>query len=63
MGYVITNILAESVNTSVSYDYVNTWGYGDMNHPEKLKGMMGPLARNEIHISGNLLLFLNIFFS
>lgn len=56
MGYVITNILAESLNTSVSYDYVNTWGYGDMNHPEKLKGMMGPLARNEIHISGNLLL-------
>lgn len=40
-GYHITNLLAELVNASVSYEYVNTWGYGDMEHPEKLKGIVG----------------------
>lgn len=50
----MTNRLADSLNASISYDYVNTWGYGDMRFPKKLKGMMGPLIRNEIHIGGNL---------
>lgn len=46
-GYQMTNLLVQSVNASISYEYVNTWGYGDMNHPEKLKGIVGPLVRNE----------------
>lgn len=52
MGYTITNILAESVNSSVAYNYVDTWGYGDMRFPKKLKGMMGHLLRHEIDIGG-----------
>lgn len=52
MGYTITNILAESVNSSMMYNFVDTWGYGDMRYPEKLKGMMGHLVRHEIDIGG-----------
>lgn len=51
-GYQITNLLAELVNASVSYEHVFTWGYGDMEHPEKLKGLVGPLVRNEIDVGG-----------
>ena len=52
-GYQMTQLLAESVNASVTYEYVNTWGYGDMTHPEKLTGMVGSLVRNEIDVGGN----------
>lgn len=48
----MTNLLAESVNASISYEFVYTWGYGDMKHPEKLKGMVGPLVRGEIDVGG-----------
>lgn len=44
----------------MSYNYVNTWGYGDMKHPEKLKGMVGPLIRHEIDIGGNSKIILKI---
>lgn len=52
IGFAITNVLAESVNSSVTYNFVNTWGYGDMNKPDKLVGMMGHLIRNEIDVGG-----------
>lgn len=52
-GYVLINHLASILNSTVHYNYVNTWGYGDMRHPKKLKGMMGHLTRSEIDIAGN----------
>lgn len=54
-GFAIINLVGESVNSTVKYQFVNTWGYGDMRYPKKLKGMMGDLMRNEIHLAGNLL--------
>lgn len=53
VGYCITNLLAGTMNATVSYSYVNTWGYGDMKYPKKLGGLIGPLIRNEIDIGGN----------
>lgn len=53
VSYCITNLLIESVNASVSYEYVNTWGYGNLSQPDKLKGLVGALVRNEIDIGGN----------
>lgn len=63
-GYQITNLLAQLVNASVSYECVNTWGYdGDMQHPKKLKGIVGPLARNEIDVGGiKILIYKNSSF-
>lgn len=58
MGFVSTNLLAESVNASVTYTYVDTWGYGDMRYPEKLKGLMGPIVRNEIDVGGTIKTYL-----
>ncbi|XP_031630864.1 ionotropic receptor 75a-like [Contarinia nasturtii] len=55
IGYAITNILGESVNSTVIYNFENTWGYGDMKKPDKLIGMMGQLVRNEIDIGGTVL--------
>lgn len=52
LGYAITNLLGDSVNSTVQYQFVNTWGYGDMRYPKKLKGMMGHLTRNEIDVGG-----------
>lgn len=43
------------MNSTVDYNIVNTWGYGDMRYPKKLKGMMGHLARKEIDIAGTIL--------
>lgn len=57
MGYTITNLLAESLNASVEYNFVDTWGYGDMRYPTKLKGMMGHLVRHEIDVGGRYLKF------
>lgn len=53
IGFAISNILAESVNSSINYDFVTTWGYGDMRYPEKLNGLIGNLVRNEIDVGGN----------
>lgn len=42
------------MNSTVNYNIVNTWGYGDMRYPKKLKGMMGHLSRKEIDIGGTI---------
>lgn len=57
LSHAITNRLIETVNASVKYSFVNTWGYGDMRYPEKLQGMMGPLVRGEIDVGGDSHLF------
>lgn len=57
-GYQMTNLLAQLVNASVSYEHVYTWGYGDMKHPEQLKGIVGPLVRSEIDVGGVKLFYL-----
>lgn len=40
------------MNASVSYGFVNTWGYGDMKYPKKINGVVGPLVRKEIDLAG-----------
>lgn len=54
LSYAITSRLIEAVNASVEYNFVNTWGYGDMRYPKKLKGMMGHLVRGEIDVGGDI---------
>lgn len=55
-GYLITSRLLRSLNASVNYNIVNTWGYGDMRNKEKLTGMMGHLLRKEVDIAGKFLI-------
>lgn len=43
MGYTITNILVDSVNSSVEYNYVDTWGYGDETS-EEIERNDGPFS-------------------
>lgn len=63
MGYVITNLLAESLNAYVTYDFVNTWGYGDYQKPRNLTGLTGRLVRNEIDIAGVIEMLFSMFLS
>lgn len=50
-GYIITNQLAEILNSSVEYKITNTWGYGDFRNKTTMNGMFGQFLRNEVHLS------------
>lgn len=63
MGYVITNLLAESLNAFVTYDFVKTWGYGDLRKPTNLTGLMGRLVRSEIDVAGITEILFQMFLS
>lgn len=60
-GYLITSRLVRSLNASVEYKIVNTWGYGDIRYKDKLTGMMGHLLRKEVDIAGKFLINLLCF--